>query len=378
MYLINKYTETKKFPDSYCLFLEKAISLLKTKGILSFITPNTFCELENCNGFRNWLLKNYNLRQIWQSGWAFKDAVVDTIVFVIKKERPTKNSSIEITIGNNSHIRSLNSFVENDLQKIDYRNTKESKNILNFANKKLVNLGTIADIKAGVKLYEKGKGEPPQTSEVVSEKPFSSSEKIDDKWRVLYRGKHIDRYQLKPVDEYVNYGPWLAAPRSNELFVSPKILMRRTDDKLRACVESDSSIAVNSCHVIKLIEASDYSYEYILCLLNSRLMQRIFELMNPQMVGKVFAEIKVVYVERLPIPKIDFSNQREKSLYDQLVLLGTQMLAAQKNVLIAKTPHENEVDRRKIDILDKQIDQLIFKLYGLKDEEINMIESSFS
>ena len=42
-------------------------------------------------------------------------------------------------------------------------------------------------------------------------------------------------------------------------------------------------------------------YEYFLGLLNSKLLQYIFEKQNPQMVGKVFAEIKVIYVERLPI-----------------------------------------------------------------------------
>ena len=89
--------------------------------------------------------------------------------------------------------------------------------------------------------------------------------------------------------------------------------MRRTDDKINASIEYNNSICVNSCHVIQFIDPNQYSYEYLLGLLNSKLIQKIFALMNPQMIKKVFAEIKVIYVERFPIWKLDFTSQKEKA-----------------------------------------------------------------
>ena len=174
----------------------------------------------------------------------------------------------------------------------------------------------IADIKAGVKMYEIGKGSPPQNDEILKQQPYSVKELCPESWRILYRGKDINRYHLSIQSEFVDYGIHLAAPRSPELFESPKILMRRTDDKLMSALDCDSAICINSCHVIKLKKEfiSNYSYEFILGLLNSQLMQYIFKIENPQMVGKVFAEIKVAYVERLPIRTISLDIQKVMSI----------------------------------------------------------------
>jgi hypothetical protein len=231
-------------------------------------------------------------------------------------------------------------------------------------------------IKAGVKLYEEGKGDPPQKKETLKERPYTTKEQKPDGWRILYRGKHINKYRLMEVDEFVNYGPWLAAPRSTKLFESPKILMRRTDDRIRACIENEGAIAVNSCHVISIKDDLDIDlpYPYILGLINSKLLQRIFELQNPQMVNKIFAEIKVVYVERLPIPPIDFSNPTDKAHHDRMVDLVEQMLDLHKQLAKAKLPQAKNVLQRQIETTDRQIDQLVYELYGLTDEEIKIVE----
>ena len=230
--------------------------------------------------------------------------------------------------------------------------------------------------KAGAKLYEKGKGTPPQTKKTLTERPFTSKVKETNGWFPLFRGEDINRYSIRSVKEFVKYGPWLAAPRSKELFESPKILMRRTDDQLKSCIEYNAAICVNSCHVIKLNDTGlkEISYEYLLGLINSKLLQRIFELQNPQMVGKVFSEIKVIYVERLPIRPINFSSPIEKADHNKMVLRVEQMLDLHKSLAIAQTPQEKERLNRQIEATDHQIDALVYELYGLTDEEIRLVE----
>jgi len=44
--------------------------------------------------------------------------------------------------------------------------------------------------------------------------------------------------------------------------------------------------------------------------------------------------------------------------------------------LAAKTAHEKTVLQRQIDNTDKQIDQLVYELYGLTKEEIKIVEES--
>lgn len=378
IYLLSIYPQAKKFPDSYCLFMILSKHISKLKGIQSLIVPNTFCDLESCNEFRNWLLTENNLKEIWQSGWAFKSAIVDTIVFIMENKNVSKNNlekAISIKIDNFVHSRKISSFLNNHLLKIDFRNSESDKKLL----KKIENIPTLkmfAMVKAGVKMYEKGKGNPAQTEKTMMERPYSTKEFQPNGWKKLYRGQDIDRYYITPASEFVNYGPWLAAPRNSELFKSPKILMRRTDDRLLSCTEYEDSICVNSCHVIKLIEGigKSLTYEYLLGILNSSLMQRVFELQNPQMVGKVFAEIKVIYVERLPIKFIEVDDIVQKAKHDQIVFLVKNLLELKDQLQFIKLDTHRQQINRSIDHAYERIDKLVYELYGLTHEEIDIIK----
>ncbi|MHB8859961.1 MAG: Eco57I restriction-modification methylase domain-containing protein [Thermoleophilia bacterium] len=375
IYFSRSFPQTQKFPDSYCLFIAQALKLLRSSGAFSFIVPNTFCDLENGDVFRKWLLSELLLEELWQSGWAFKSAVVDTIVFKIANKKPRSNSKVLININENVYTRSIHEFLSGHLRKIDYRNSEEDKKILEKIIPQSIELGEIATVKAGVKMYEKGKGSPPQSDTTMKERPFSRKAECPKGWRALYRGKDIERYMLAEPHEFVDYGPWLAAPRNPSLFLSPKILMRRTDYRLFSALDMNDSVCVNSCHVIKLnAEQDGFSHLYLLGLLNSKLMQHIFEVQNPQMVEKVFAEIKVIYVERLPIRWINFSDLTDKPRYDLLVELVERMLDLNKRLQKANTAHEKDSLQRQIDATDRQIDRLVYELYDLTDEEIKTVE----
>ncbi|MCY3833659.1 MAG: N-6 DNA methylase [Chloroflexi bacterium] len=373
-YLSTKHGAGAKFPDSYIFFIIKALQLLMRSERMSFIVPNTFCDLESLDEFRKWILTENSILKIWQSGWAFKDAVVDTLVFVAQKDKPTTDSSVLIEINEKTYERKISSFVANELRKIDYRNSEDDKQILRKVVGNTIPLSEIATVRAGVKMYERGKGTPPQTRELIKERPYSTKEEKRVGWKTLYRGKHISRYAFASPDEYVNYGEWLAAPRKPELFASPKILMRRTDDRLLASLDDENAICVNSCHVIKFKKASPaLSYSYILGLLNSRLMQRIYELQNPQMVDKVFAEVKVIYVLRLPIRTIDFEDSADKIMHDTMVELVDTMLDLHRQ-LPGLTAVQRGVVEQRIEAVDREIDGLVYRLYGLSVDEVGIVE----
>lgn len=360
---ILSYPVVKKIPDSYCCFMLQGFNVLKHQGLLSFIVPNTFCDLENGDLFRRHLLENTRIIQLWQSGWAFESAIVDTLVFIAENDTANLDADIQITVGHQKYVRKPKDFLSNNLAKIDYRNPPGNSDVLKKIQSSSVPLSTIAEVKAGVKMYEKGKGTPPQTEKIVNEKSYSVKGKCPNGWQPLYRGTDIGRYSLSAANEFVNYGPHLAAPRSPELFQSPKILMRRTDDHLRSCIETNSAICVNSCHIIKFKPQSsaNFSYEFLLGVLNSNLCQYAFEIANPQMVGKVFAEIKVVYVEGLPIPMV--SREKQRALED----LVSQMLKAKAS---ANTSHI------EVSSLEQLIDTEVYKLFNLTPDDISIIESA--
>ena len=51
-----------------------------------------------------------------------------------------------------------------------------------------------------------------------------------------------------------------------------------------------------------------------------------------------------------------------------------KILELHKQLTSAKTDHDKAVIQRQIDATDRQIDQLVYELYGLTEEEIKIIE----
>jgi adenine-specific DNA-methyltransferase len=340
--------------DSYVYFILRSLDLLRNLGSLVFITPNTFCDLEKGEAFRKHLLTETTIFSIWQSGWVFSAAVVDTLVMHLSSRRPKPENKIRIFTDKNSESRSQTMFLGMPLNKIDFRTPTDRLALRDEIRQRTVELSQFFTVKAGVKLYELGKGVPPQTKEIVDSKPYTTIGRKEADWSVLCRGGDIDRYKLIDRGEYVHYGHWLAAPRAAEMFSLPKILMRRTDDRLRSTFDKSGSVAVNSCHVIQLKSNHDIEeqrYLSTLALLNSSVCQWAFETDNPQMVGKTFSEIKVVYVERLPIPKL---GPTEMKLLASL---------AHSLILLKGGVPEDTTDLTEITFLEDLVDACVMECY---------------
>ena len=375
VYLRTVYPQTHKASDSYCIFMVAASALMQSKGMFSFIVPNTFCDLEGGEEFRAWLLSDVSLEKLWQSGWAFSQAIVDTIVFIANADSNNPTTTVDVELPGNCFQIPTETFRQTHLQKIDFRTPPEKKHLFSKLTETTQPLSNFLSVKAGIKLYEKGKGTPPQTPSIIENRIYTKQGSCPGGWQPLLRGKHIARYQIIETDEFVNYGQWIAAPRKPEMFSEPKLLMRRTDDRLLTSYDDSGVICVNSCHVMQF-KNSDTSYEYLyfLALLNSRLMQYAFEISNPQMVGKVFSEIKVVYVARLPIRPIDFDDPADVVKHDKMVGLVERMLELNKKKANESNPDILQQLETQIAATDRQIDRLVYDLYELTEEEIALVE----
>jgi hypothetical protein len=59
-----------------------------------------------------------------------------------------------------------------------------------------------------------------------------------------------------------------------------------------------------------------------------------------------------------------------------MVKMVEQMLSLNKKLAKLKTPHEKNVIQRQIEATDRQIDSLVYKLYGLTEKEIKIVEGA--
>lgn len=78
----------------------------------------------------------------------------------------------------------------------------------------------------------------------------------------------------------------------------------------------------------------------------------------------------------IPYSIIDFSNPKEKKMHDDLVPMVDKMLKLQKKYHSIRLEQDKKLYKTQIDLLDHQMDTLVYKLYNLKEEEIKVVEES--
>ncbi|MEN6488210.1 MAG: N-6 DNA methylase [Smithella sp.] len=186
--------------------------------------------------------------------------------------------------------------------------------------------------------------------------------------------KYRDRLKIR-VETKSGLIPWysLYRPRRKKLFEQPKILVRQTANHIIASYDSEGWYCLKSGIVVQLPSNAQIKYEYLLGLLNSRLVKYLYDdLVGEQ--ARVFPEVKPIQLFKLPIRSIDFSNHGDKQMHDRMVQLVEQMLALNKQLPEAKTSHEQIIIQRQIDATDRQIDKMVYELYGLTPEEIAVVE----
>jgi hypothetical protein len=83
------------------------------------------------------------------------------------------------------------------------------------------------------------------------------------------------------------------------------------------------------------------------------------------------------FIEQLPIRPINFSDPADVARHDRMVTLVEQMLELHKRQ-VAASASDRELYQRQIDATDREIDRLVYNLYGLTDDEIKIVEEAAS
>jgi hypothetical protein len=116
--------------------------------------------------------------------------------------------------------------------------------------------------------------------------------------------------------------------------------------------------------------------QYLLGVLNSKLLSFLYPILSNKMIAQSFPRLSVRDVKRLPIRSINFSDPIDKARHDKMVTLVEQMLDLHKRKATATDTAGQERLQRLIDSTDKQIDALVYELYGLTLKEIAIVENA--
>ncbi len=373
-YFSRKYRYQNYQQDLYLLFLERYEFLISPKGMLGVIVSNTWLQSLSFTNIRKYLSTSFCWRKILLLPEKVFKAVVDTHVLIFQKsEDGTSYNEIAVEIRKEGAFSELHKLKQADIPtngdaiNVIFSPTRQA--LFKKLSDRSTHLGSVCKIFNGVKPFEKGKGNPPQDAKTMKEKPFVQKGQVSgDSWRPLLRGSLIQRYtNLWNHDYWIQYGEWLAAPRDPKIFEAPlKIVVRQTGDSIIATMVEAGFIMRNNLHII-LPQNEKYDLYFIMGVMNSKLTDFVYSYINPEK-GEALAEVKKKHVEQLIIPESDEADQ--KKMIDRVV----QLIDLNNNFRESKAPQSQIMIKRQIDALDRQIDNLVYQLYGLTDEEIKIVE----
>jgi type I restriction-modification system DNA methylase subunit len=165
----------------------------------------------------------------------------------------------------------------------------------------------------------------------------------------------------------------LHRPRKERIFLKDKKLIGViTEDEIVVALDDTQAFATDGLYLFSIRE---YTYmKYVMAILNSKLFVFLYRLLAIEK-GRVLAQVKPTILGQLPIRTINFSKSTDKKLHDNLVALVDIMLDLNKKIQTEKG-REKEQIQRQIKKTDREIDDLVYRLYGITDEERKIIEET--
>ena len=217
-----------------------------------------------------------------------------------------------------------------------------------------------------------------KAEQIVKNRLWHSLKPETEEYQRELQGKDVERYEVHWSGVWVRYGSWLSTYLPLSVFSGPRIIIREITGSLPYFLLAtyvEETFVHNPSVLAVLPQSESLSHKFLLGILNSRLMSQIFLYVAPKSKKGLFPKIIITDAKRLPFPHISFSKQADKTMHDKMVKLVERMLDLHKKLAAAKIPDEKTRIQRQIDATDKQIDNLVYDLYGLTDEEIAIVEN---
>ena len=334
--------------DLFGCFIEQGIGLLKNNGILCFIQPSVFLNSKSFMKIREYIVNNCSLKSLnLLKDGIFDSAVVPTMIMCLSKN-VSKNNIIKCSQGQLQDFYTLKQMVY-ETTEANVFNLDLNDEVAGFINKTSDNtvlLGDIARISRAMNVGDYAKF-------LVNGNEFENNKNYIKvlkggsirKWYFEYK----DFYLKKCFDKFVSRGDL-------EVLTKPKLMMKRIGKIPDVCYDDTGIAGLDTIYTIRILNEK-FSPKYILGLLNSKLIGYVFRLRVP-LKGDVFPEFRIFDLNKqIPIKNITLKQQQP------IIDLTDQILSAKQSNPTADTSD-----------LEQKIDGLVYKLYGLTDEEIAIIE----
>jgi len=410
-YVNNRFSYAEYNPNTYALFTDLAINhLIKENGYLGFIIPNSWLDGQYFSKMRRNVYINQVEEIVYLKDSAF-DEVVETVVLHVRKHS-AKQEKIKLT----------KNILKEDFELKDFDSSKfiQGYNPFITTNNPLLEKleGNYSKIKEHAIVY--------RGLETRNNKVWLTEKKESENHLPILLGRDVNRYFIDYSGSYVNFIQKEMKSNANlDMYLREKILMRRTGSSIIATKDVHNMMVLKNSYLI--IPDSVEKIDSLLAQLNSKLLA-FYHKSKTSAENKAFAQFKGVYVLEFPFcynEKFDFSV-----LVNKVILLNTDLFKMKESFLkyitskysitkVTRTfEHWHELDfaefikelnkaikkvggtpltkkeefewlelfednkkkaqelQAQITQTEKTIDTMVYDLYGLTEEEREIVENS--
>ncbi|RTJ86764.1 restriction endonuclease [Campylobacter jejuni] len=419
-HLTKNYKVYKGTSDIYIYFYELGFNVLKDRGgVLSYITSNKYTRAGYGEALREFLLKNVKFLEYTDLNGikVFDSATVDTSILCFEKSKSKDNKFKYLALSNEilktcaydiGLYKDFAEFSQNSLSKESFTFSDENTSALKA---KIERIGTPLKEWYGLNIYRgilTGYNEAfiittEKRNEILANcKDEAEKERTAKLMRKMLRGRDIKRYSYEwaglwvigtfpslkiDIEQYPALKQYLSQflPRieqsgekgcrkktSNkwfetqdniayyEEFEREKIVYPNMNKEFIAFFDNEFFLLNQKCFILSHQSNNKKELLYLTALLNSNVNFYYFKQIGAKL-GVSGYEMSKIFVEKLPIPKINSKNEK---LADELINLVDEILKAK------------EQDKNaNIQELENKINSLVYKLYNLNEEEIKIIEN---
>jgi tRNA1(Val) A37 N6-methylase TrmN6 len=342
------YTESAEYKiNSFALFIEKGLRLLPCAGVLSFIIPSTLLQNEYLKKIRRFILSEYSLDQIVSFANQVFEAVTDSIVIVVST-KSQRRSVTKVFRRTNLDFRPGDAFTSFDSMQwlqapasvMSIRASGAADAILNKMTSRAKPLETYLEAKIGIK----------RADAPIRDKPGG-------RYKPFLLGRDMSRYRITFPNSHILFDTsCFHTPVDEDIFLQPeKILVRKTGSSIVATLDISQYYTDQTLYNLFPKHGIRQDLCGVLGQLNCKLLGFYFSkvcVTNPD----IYPYIKGIHLKQLPI-QVD----------------GIEGIARLANRILAAKARDASAD---VSAWEREIDQLVYALYGLTPEEIQIVEGA--
>jgi hypothetical protein len=366
-YFHSKYpATTQEHTDSFKLFIEGNVRLVRDGALVAMIVPNTLLRQRRIKDVRTFMLQNRILAVVDLGEDVFTGVVAPSCIFVLEKRQPAKNHQVQILnlskVPNVEKARLFESggYTELFVDQRAFQNNADLEFMTPLQRLAVpaVSLGNFSGLRcrdAGINYQRVNVGMQEKGKSDLSKRLLYTGKRHKAEDKMYWKGADINRYWIEDATERFCRPNCQDFIRPNEVVrlneqvfnAAPKILLRQTADHIIATIDYKGVWFGRSVIAILPALQSSYRIEYFLGLLNSQYFRSLYNQIVQEK-GRVFAQVKLSKIKQLPIPTINFDDPTDVARHDTMVALVERMLALHQKLAAAAIPAGKQLYQHQI------------------------------